>query len=99
MTETTQTLNYLGVNKDRFQKEYHLKRIGIFGSFARGEQTEKSDIDILVEFEDGTDNLFDLKQMLRTEIQSIFRVPVDICREKYIKPFFKDQILREVKYA
>lgn len=99
MTETTQILNYLRINKDRFQKEYHLKRIGIFGSFARGEQTEKSDIDILVEFEDGTENLYDLKQMLRNEIQSIFRVPVDICREKYIRPSFKDQILREVKYA
>lgn len=99
MTETTQILTYLTINKKRFQKEYHLKRIGIFGSFARGEQTEKSDIDILVEFEEGTDNLFELKQMLRAEIQSIFKVPVDICREKYIKPFFKDQILREAKYA
>jgi len=99
MTDTIQILNYLTANKERFQKEYHLKRIGVFGSFARGEQTEKSDIDLLIEFEEGTDNLYDLKQRLRSEIQSIFKLPVDICREKYIKPFFRDQILQEAKYA
>jgi hypothetical protein len=99
MTDTSQILNYLTTNKERFQKEYHLKRIGVFGSFARGEQNEKSDIDILVEFEDGTDNLYDLKQSLKSEIQSIFKLPVDVCREKYIKPFFRDQILQEAKYA
>ncbi|RPH33242.1 MAG: hypothetical protein EHM93_05865 [Bacteroidales bacterium] len=87
------------INKDRFQRKYHLKRIGVFGSFARGEQTEKSDIDILIEFEEGTDNLYELKQKLRSEIQSIFKLPVDICREKYIKPFFRDQILQEAKYV
>lgn len=99
MTDTSQILNYLTSNKERFQKEYHLKRIGVFGSFARGEQNEKSDIDILVEFEEGTDNLYDLKQSLKSEIQSIFKLPVDVCREKYIKPFFRDQILQEAKYA
>lgn len=99
MTNTIQILNYLTSNKERFQKEYHLKRIGVFGSFARGEQTDKSDIDILIEFEEGTDNLYELKQRLKSEIQLIFKLPVDVCREKYIKPFFKDQILKEAKYA
>jgi len=99
MTDTSQILNYLTTNKERFQKDYHLKRIGVFGSFARGEQNEKSDIDILVEFEEGTDNLYDLKQSLKSEIQSIFKLPVDVCREKYIKSFFRDQILQEAKYA
>jgi predicted nucleotidyltransferase len=89
----------LTANKERFQREYHLKRIGVFGSFARGEQTEKSDIDILIEFEEGTDELYELKQRLRNEIQSVFKLPVDICREKYIKSFFRDQILQEAKYA
>ncbi len=99
MTDTGQILNYLTINKERFLKEYHLKRIGVFGSFARGEQTEKSDIDILIEFEEGTDNLYDIKQRLKNEIQSIFNLPVDVCREKYIKPFFRDQILHEAKYV
>ena len=99
MTDTIQILNYLTRNKERFQNEFHLKRIGVFGSFARGEQTEHSDIDIIIEFEEGTENLFEIKHRLKSEIQSMFKLPVDICREKYIKPFFKEQILQEAKYA
>ncbi|HHN47628.1 MAG TPA: nucleotidyltransferase [Bacteroidales bacterium] len=99
MTDKQQILNYLASNKDRFRKEYHLKRIGIFGSFARGEQTESSDIDLIVEFEEGTEDLFGLKQRLKSEIQSIFEMPVDICREKYIKSFFRNQIQQEAKYV
>jgi uncharacterized protein len=99
MTDSKQILNYLTSNKDRFQKEYHLTRIGIFGSVARGEQTDNSDIDLIVEFEEGTDNLFEIKQKLISEIQSRFKMPVDICREKYIKSFFRSQILLETKYA
>jgi len=99
MANSKQILNYLASNKDRFQKEFHLIRIGIFGSIARGEHSDESDIDLIVEFEEGTDNLYDLKQKLKSEIQSRFRMPVDICREKYIKSFFKTQILSETLYA
>jgi uncharacterized protein len=99
MTDSKQILNYLTSNKDRLQREYHLTRIGIFGSVARGEHTDNSDIDLIVEFEEGTDNLFEIKQKLISEIQSRFKMPVDICREKYIKSFFKSQILLETKYA
>jgi predicted nucleotidyltransferase len=81
------------------EKEYHLVKIGIFGSIARGEQNKLSDIDLIVEFESNTPDLYSLKQRLKSEIQSKFNLPVDICREKYIKPVFKKQILAEVKYA
>ena len=74
-------------------------KIGIFGSIARGEQNEKSDIDLIVEFKDNTPDLYTIKQQLKNEIQSKFNLPVDICREKYIKSIFKNQILTEVKYA
>ena len=99
MTDSNQILNYLTSNKDRFQREYHLTRIGIFGSVARGEQIDKSDIDLIVEFEEGTNNLYEIKQKLVSEIQTRFKMPVDICREKYIKSFFRSQILSETKYA
>ena len=46
MIDSKQILDYLLLNKDRYQKEYHLTRIGIFGSIAREEQTEKSDLDL-----------------------------------------------------
>jgi len=76
-----------------------LKKLGIFGSYARNEQTPTSDLDLLVEFEDNTHNLTDVKDFLRKEIQSVFSIPVDICREKYIKPIFRQQILSDAIYV
>lgn len=99
MLDSKQILVYLSSNKDRFKKDYHLIRIGIFGSLARGEQNENSDIDLVVEFEDNTPDLHAIKQRIKNEIQSHFNVPVDICREKYIKPIFKKLVLSEAKYA
>jgi predicted nucleotidyltransferase len=99
MIDSNKILFYLTSNKNRMEKEYHLVKIGLFGSIARGEQNEQSDIDLIVEFENDTPDLYTIKQRLRNEIQSRFNLPVDICREKYIKPVFKQQILSEVKYA
>jgi len=99
MITSDEILNYLSSNKVRFQKDYHLVRIGIFGSVVRGEASAKSDIDIIVEFEENTSGLHEIKQELKTEIQEIFGRPVDICREKYIKPFLRDKILADVLYA
>jgi predicted nucleotidyltransferase len=99
MVDASQILVYLSTNKDRYKRDYRLIRIGIFGSFARDEQKDKSDIDLIVEFEDNTPDLYNKKQKLRDEIQARFNVPVDICREKYIKPIFKKLVLSEAKYV
>ncbi len=99
MVDSEKILNYLKCNKDRYYKEYHLIRIGIFGSIARGEQNENSDIDLIVEFRDNTPDLYSIKNKLRQEIEDEFHLPVDICREKYIKPIFREIILSEAKYA
>ena len=99
MIELNQILLYLSSNKSRLERDYHLKKIGVFGSIARGEQNNNSDIDLIVEFEDNTSDLQNIKQLLRDEIQAKFDLPVDICREKYIKPIFRNQILSEAKYV
>lgn len=99
MIDLNQILFYLTSNKSRLEKDYHLKKIGVFGSIARGEQKAGSDIDIIVEFEDNTQDLYSIKQNLRNEIQAKFNLQVDICREKYINPVFKHQILSEAIYA
>ncbi len=99
MIDSSKILFYLTSNRERLEKEYHLIKIGIFGSIARGEQNEQSDIDLIVEFKKDTPDLFSIKQRLKNEIQSQFNLPVDICREKYIKPIFRQQILSETKYA
>lgn len=99
MIKSKQILRYLSENKERLFNELQLKRIGIFGSTARGEQHEHSDIDLIVEFNENTADLFSKKNKLKEEIETRFNVPVDICREKYIKPYFKKQILAETIYV
>ncbi len=92
-------INYLRENKRFLFSEYHLTKIGLFGSFATGEDSENSDIDLLVEFEPNTEDLLEKKNQIRTMIKRRFNVEVDICREKYVKPYFKSQILKSVIYV
>ena len=70
MVNAKQILDYLTLNKDRFKEQYHLTKIGIFGSLAREEHTSKSDIDLIVEFEDNTQDLYNIKLQIKSEIQT-----------------------------
>ena len=54
MKSRDQILAFLKQNKIMFRDRYHIIRIGLFGSYARGDQNVNSDIDLLVEFEDNT---------------------------------------------
>ena len=99
MVEQNQIIHYLSANKQNISRKYRLKKLGIFGSYARNEQTPASDLDLLVEFEDNTPDLTDKKDFLRKEMQSVFHIPVDICREKYIKPIFRQQVLSDAIYV
>ena len=92
-------LEYLSRNKKYFRDNFHIIKIGLFGSYAKGEQRSDSDIDLIVEFERNTPNLYDMKNKLRSYIREDLDLNVDICREKYIKPIFKDSILRETLYV
>jgi predicted nucleotidyltransferase len=73
-----------------------VRRLGIFGSYARGEQKEASDMDFLVEFEEATlQNYLNLKELL----EQLFGCPVDLVFEDTLKPRLKPIILNEVVYA
>ncbi|MCX6302730.1 MAG: nucleotidyltransferase family protein [Bacteroidia bacterium] len=99
MKTRDQILTFLSQNKKLFQDKYHIVRIGLFGSYARGEQNANSDIDLLVEFEENTQDLYDLKLQIKDFFQIQLGIEIDICREKYIKPRIKDAILKETVYA
>ena len=92
-------LAYLARNKKYFRDNFHIIRIGLFGSYAKGDQKSGSDIDLIVEFEGDTSNLYELKKQLKSYIRRDLDINVDICREKYINPIFKDSILRETLYV
>ena len=99
MKTREQILTFLSQNKRVFRERYNIIRIGLFGSYARGDQNLKSDIDLLVEFEENTQDLYELKLQLKDFFKKNLGVEVDICREKYIKPRIKNSILKETVYA
>lgn len=74
-------------------KRYGIRRASIFGSFARGEDREDSDIDILVEFDEES-SLLDLVG-LKIELEEALGKKVDVLTYKSLHPLLKDRILRE----
>lgn len=82
---------YKPVLRERFQ----VKEIGLFGSYVRGEESENSDVDILVAFE-GTIGweFIDLKDFL----EEILGKEVDLVTVNALKPQLRDDILKEVVY-
>lgn len=78
---------------------YHVSKIALFGSFARNEQRDDSDVDLLIELENGTENVHETKQSLREFLSSSFERSVDLAREKYLKSYAKDQILKDAVYV
>lgn len=79
------------------QEKFHVKEIGFFGSVARGEETETSDVDILVEFELPI-GFFDFIR-LENFLSNIIGKKVDLVSKKALKPIIKDTILKEVVYV
>lgn len=92
-------LKTLKDHKKDISQRYHLKKLGIFGSYARQEETDESDLDILIEFDVNVEGIFLLKLNLKKELQELFQMPVDLCRERQIKGIFKDQILKDAIYV
>jgi hypothetical protein len=74
-------------------REYHVTKAGIFGSYARGEQTGKSDLDLLIEISRGTD-LIELIR-LRTKLQKIIKRKVDLVEYGGIRKEIRATILND----
>lgn len=86
----------LSVNKDRLFKKYGLKLLGVFGSYARNEQTMNSDIDILVEFERPVGIEF---IDLAAELEKLLNQKVDLVSKNGIKSKYFLSISQELKYV
>lgn len=88
-------ISFLRQNKNYLREHFHINKIAIFGSFARDEQNVNSDIDLLIEIEENTQNIFELKNELRQYISMHLNRNVDLAREKYLKSYAKETILNE----
>lgn len=76
---------------------YHVTKIGIFGSTATNENTEKSDIDMLIEFSKpiGFFKFIEVEEFLTNTIGK----KVDLVTQKGLKPAMKEKILKQVIYV
>lgn len=92
-------LDSIQKNLNYLKSEYKIKSIGVFGSFAANRETPDSDIDILIEFEDGFDT-FDNYMELKFYLEDIYQKKVDlVMKDSPINPRIKSRIFSEVKYA
>lgn len=99
MKTKSDILEFLSRNRKYFRDRFHIVKIGLFGSFSRNEQHATSDIDLVVEFEENTPNLYRLKQEMKEFIKHEIGLDVDLAREKYIKPRYKESILKDTHYV
>ncbi len=86
-------------HKEELKEKYGVKDIGIFGSYVRGEQKERSDVDILIDFYPNTE--MDLIKFVELEyyLSDLIGVKVDLVTKKALKPRIGMHVLKEVIYV
>jgi len=85
--------------KPFLKERYYVREIGIFGSYLRGEEKKRSDLDILVEFEEAASlSLFDFIR-LENYLSDELGVKVDLVEKSALKPRIGKYILEEVVYV
>jgi uncharacterized protein len=92
-----QIIEKISDNFAEIKGNYNVKKIGVFGSFARDENDLESDIDILVEFESPIG--FFLLIELEDYLYSLLGRKVDLVTKNSLKPVVRDKILSETVYA
>jgi predicted nucleotidyltransferase len=99
MVTKDEILSFLKANKTYLHEHFHVEQIGIFGSFARNEANEQSDIDFLVVIDNYVSNYRETKSELREYLAKQFDRKVDLANPESLKPHFKDRILKQAIYA
>lgn len=91
-------LDFLRDHKSELNERYGVVKIGLFGSYARDEQNEESDIDVAVELSKDKKNIHTFLSLKR-ELENSFGKRVDLGIESTLKPILKKYILKEIIYA
>jgi len=97
MKKTTAILDTLRNMRKELQEQYHVRTIGVFGSFSRNEQTKKSDLDLVVEFEQpiGMMAFIHLRDLLSDRLD----MKIDLVTPEGLHPLIRDQVMHEVVYV
>ncbi len=93
-TQKDGLLRILRENRAKFISRYHIKSLGLFGSYIRNEQNAGSDLDVLVEFEEQP-SLFEFVR-LQNELHDLIGIKVDLVMRDTLKPAIGKRILSEV---
>ena len=97
MKTTSEYLQLLKQFKDTQAKKYGIQKIGLFGSVARGEHQEGSDVDVCFE---GVPKGFFAIGGIKIELEQLFGCSVDVVRlREKMDSFFKEQVMKEVIYV
>lgn len=88
-------LSSLAANREAV-RGFGVKKLGVFGSYARGQARKNSDMDFVVQFEKKS---FDAYMDLKFFLEDLFHAKVDLVLADRIKPRLRQNILRETRYA
>jgi len=101
MSELTQTKSdvwsAIKLNRDRIEA-FGVKKLGLFGSFVREEQRRDSDIDLLVEFEQGKKTFKNFMQ-LSFFLEDILKRRVELITTESLSPYIRPYIVKDIEYV
>lgn len=98
MTTKQNILIKLKSHKQEFLK-FGVQNIGLFGSYSREKQSDRSDIDLLIDFEPGKEN-FDNLMAAYDMLESIFKnEKIEVVTKNGLSPYISPKILSEVLYV
>ncbi len=97
--DKTDILDYLTNHKEEFKSRFGIAAMALFGSFARSEANEGSDIDLLIQYVNEPGDVYTKKRLFRAELQKHFHRQVDLANEKCLKSYAKDDILKDAIYV
>ena len=83
-------------HRPELKSQFHVAKIGVFGSYARGDQKKRSDVDFLVSF-DKAINYFELAG-LKIYIEEITGLKSDVVPSHNLRPEFREDVYKEVIY-
>ena len=95
----TEILSYLSNQKSEFAENYNIQKFGLFGSFARNEQTENSDIDIIYILEKDKNITYFMLFDLEKKLETFFNRKVELINSKYLNPIIKYKSEKDIIYV
>jgi len=92
-------LETLRANRERLRNEFGIERMGLYGSFARNEQTEKSDIDLVYDLKPDFNLSWTEKERLYRILRRKLRRKTDLVDRRFMNPFIEYKMRKDVIYV